>query len=45
VKYFINDANLVKEIAASYSLQAEEIPDEDLDPVALIRPAQALYFV
>jgi hypothetical protein len=45
VKYSINDANLVEEIAASYSLQAEEIPDEDLDPVVLIRPAQALHFV
>jgi hypothetical protein len=45
VKYSINDANLVEEIAASYSLQAEEIPDEDLNPVVLIRPAQALHFV
>jgi hypothetical protein len=45
VKYSINDANLVEEIVASYSLQAEEIPDEDLDPVMLIRPAQALHFV
>jgi hypothetical protein len=45
VKYSINDVNLVEEIAASYSIQAEEIPDEDLNPVVLIRSAQALHFI
>jgi hypothetical protein len=38
----IDEANLVKDIIASYSLTPEDIPDEEIDPVVLIRPAQAL---
>ena len=34
--------DLFKEIAASYSLAEEEVPDDDLDLVILIRPAEAL---
>jgi hypothetical protein len=42
VKDPIDEANLVEEIAASYSLAPEDEPDEDLDPIVLIRPSQAL---
>ena len=38
----IDSTTLVKDIIASYSLTPEEVPDEDVDPVVLIRPAQAL---
>jgi septation ring formation regulator EzrA len=38
----INEANLVKDIIASYSLTPEDVPDEEIDPVVLVRPAQAL---
>jgi hypothetical protein len=38
----INEAELFKDIAASYSLAPEEVPDDDLDPVIPIRPGQAL---
>jgi hypothetical protein len=38
----INGINLVKDIIASYSLTPEDVPDEEIDPVVLIRPAQAL---
>jgi hypothetical protein len=34
----INEAELFEDIAASYSLAPEEVPDDDLDPVILIRP-------
>jgi hypothetical protein len=39
VKDFINKVNLVKEIAASYSLAPEDEPDKDLNPIVLIRPS------
>jgi hypothetical protein len=35
-------ANLVEDIIASYSLTPENVPDEEMDSVVLIRPAQAL---
>jgi hypothetical protein len=35
----INEANLVEDIIASYSLTPEDVPDEEIDPVVLIRPA------
>ena len=35
-------AELFEDIAASYSVTQEEIPDDDLDPIIPIRPAQAL---
>jgi hypothetical protein len=38
----INDANLVNDLIANYSVTLEEVPDIDPDPVVLIRPAQAL---
>jgi hypothetical protein len=38
----IDEANLVEEIAASYSLVPEDEPDEDPDPIVPIRPSQAL---
>jgi hypothetical protein len=38
----INGTNLVKDIIASYSLTPKDVPDEEIDPVILIRPAQAL---
>jgi len=34
--------DLFEEIAASYSLAEEEVLDNDLDLVVLIRPAEAL---
>jgi hypothetical protein len=38
----IDGTNLVKDIIASYSLTPEDVTDEEMDPVILIRPAQAL---
>ena len=38
----LNEEDLFEEIAACYSLTQEEIPDDDLDPVVPIRPAEAL---
>jgi hypothetical protein len=38
----INGANLVKDIIASYSLIPEDVSDEEMDLMVLIRPAQAL---
>jgi hypothetical protein len=42
VEDLINGINLVKDIIASYSLTPEDVPDEEIDPVVLIRPGQAL---
>jgi hypothetical protein len=42
VEDHINGTNLVKDIIASYSLTPKDVPDEEIDPVILIRPAQAL---
>jgi hypothetical protein len=39
LKDCLNEEDLFKEIAASYSLTQEKIPDDDLDPVIPIRPA------
>jgi inorganic pyrophosphatase len=38
----LDQAELFEDIAASYSVTQEEIPDDDLDPIVPIRPAQAL---
>jgi hypothetical protein len=38
----INEANLVKDIIASYFLTPKDVPDEEIDPIVLVRPAQAL---
>ena len=38
----LNEEDLFEEIAANYSLAEEEVPDDDLDPVVPIRPAEAL---
>jgi dynactin complex subunit len=38
----IDDANLVDDLIANYSVTLEEVPDINPDPVVLIRPAQAL---
>jgi uncharacterized protein Yka (UPF0111/DUF47 family) len=42
IKDCLNKVKLFEDIAASYSVTQEEIPDDDLDPVILIRPDQAL---
>jgi hypothetical protein len=39
IEDYLNKEDLFKEIAASYSLTQEEIPDDDLDPIVPIRPA------
>jgi hypothetical protein len=38
----INEANLVEDIIASYSVSPEDVSDEEMDPMILVRPAQAL---
>jgi bifunctional DNase/RNase len=42
VEDVLETTDLVAKIAASYSLAPEEVPDDDLVPIVLIRPAQAL---
>jgi phosphoenolpyruvate carboxylase len=42
VEDLINGTNLVEDIIASYSLTPEDVPNEEIDPVVLIRPGQAL---
>jgi hypothetical protein len=42
VEDLIDGTNLVKDIIASYSLTPEDVPDEEINPVVLIRPGQAL---
>jgi len=38
----VNEEDLFEEIAASYSITQEDVPDDDLDPMVPIPPAQAL---
>ena len=38
----LDQEELFEDIAASYSVTQEEVPDDDLDPTVPIRPAQAL---
>jgi hypothetical protein len=38
----LDQEELFEDIAASYSVTQEEVPDDDLDPVVPIRPLQAL---
>jgi inorganic pyrophosphatase len=38
----LDQAELFEDIAASYSITQEEVPDDDLDPIIPLRPAQAL---
>jgi hypothetical protein len=37
VEDLINGINLVKNIIASYSLTPEDVPDEEINPIILIR--------
>ena len=38
----VDPAALVEDIIASYSVTPEDVPDEEVDPVVPVRPAQAL---
>jgi hypothetical protein len=38
----IDKTNLIKDIIASYSLTPEDVSDEEIDPIVLVRSAQAL---
>lgn len=42
IKDNLNQEELFEDIAASYSVTQEEVPDDDLDPIIPIRPAKAL---
>ena len=38
----VDPAALVEDIIASYLVTPEDVPDEEVDPVVPVRPAQAL---